>query len=81
LGCTTNEGEHSSCISPSSADLGSSGFTSVFYGVFRAADVNGIRDSESGDTIMVDEQTLLEVFLNMALRSACFVDIAFFFVW
>jgi hypothetical protein len=50
----------------------------VFYGVFRAEDVNGIRDSKSGDTIMVDEQTPLEAVLNMSLRSACFSDEAFF---
>jgi len=29
---------------------------------------------ESGDTIMVDVRTLLEVFLNMSLQSACFTN-------
>jgi hypothetical protein len=71
--------ENSIRVFPSSADLGSSGFSSLFYGVFKAEDVDGIGDSGSGDTAMVYMQTLLEAFLNMSLRSACFIDKAFFF--
>jgi hypothetical protein len=43
----------------------------VFSGVFKAEEVNGIGDTGSGDTTMVDVQTLLEAFVNMSLRSAC----------
>ena len=52
----------------------------MFSGVLRAEDIIGIRKSGSGDTTVVDEQTLLETFLNMSLRSACFNDIVFFFM-
>ena len=51
----------------------------MFSGVLRAEDIIGIRKSGSGDTTVVDEQTLLEAFLNMSLRSACFNDIVFFY--
>jgi hypothetical protein len=50
----------------------------VFSGVFIAEEVDGAGDMESGDTKVVDVRTLLEVFLNMSLRSACFTDEAFF---
>jgi hypothetical protein len=50
----------------------------VFSGVFIAEEFDGVRDRGSGDIRMVCLQTLLEAFLNMSLRSACFVDEAFF---
>jgi hypothetical protein len=50
----------------------------VFSGVFIAEEVDGVGDRGSGDTTMVDVQILLEAFLNMPLRSACFIDEAFF---
>jgi hypothetical protein len=46
----------------------------VFSGVFIAEEVDGAGDKGSGDTTTVDVQTLLEVFLNMSLRSTCFTD-------
>jgi hypothetical protein len=67
-------------ISPSSAGLGSSRSYSVFYGVYIAEEVDGVRDKVSGNTTTVDVQTLLEAFLNMSLRSAFFIDEAFFLV-
>ena len=33
-----------------------------------------------GNYIVVDVQTFLQAFLNMSLRSACFIDEAFFLV-
>jgi hypothetical protein len=46
----------------------------VFSGVFRAQeDAEG--DRRSGDSTMVDVQTLLEAFLNMPLTSASFTEV------
>jgi hypothetical protein len=46
----------------------------VFSGVLIAEEVYEVGDKKSGDTTAVDVQTLLEVFLNMSLRFACFID-------
>jgi hypothetical protein len=45
--------------------------------VFSGEEV-GVGDKGSGNTTMVDVQTLLEAFLNMSLRSDSFIDEAFF---
>jgi hypothetical protein len=50
----------------------------MFFGVFLAEDIDGLEDKVSGDTMMLDLQTLLEDFLNFSLRSACFTNEAFF---
>jgi hypothetical protein len=50
----------------------------VFSGVFIAEEVDGVGGKGSGDTTVVEVQALLEVFLNVSLRSACFVDETFF---
>jgi hypothetical protein len=50
----------------------------VFSGVFTAEEVYGVGDEGSGDITMFDVQTLLEAFVNMPLRSAWFIDEAFF---
>jgi hypothetical protein len=52
--------------------------SSVFSGVFIAQKVDGVGGNGSEDTTMFDVQTLLEAFLNMSPRSACFTDEAFF---
>jgi hypothetical protein len=39
---------------------------------FIAEDVDVVGDRGSGYAVTVDIQTLLEAFLNMSLRSACF---------
>ena len=44
----------------------------MFSGVFIAEEVEGVGDKDSEDTTIIDIQTLLEAFLNMSLRSACF---------
>lgn len=49
-----------------------SGSSSVFYG----EEVDRVGEKGSGDTVTVDVQTLLEVFLNVFLT--CFNDAAFF---
>jgi hypothetical protein len=46
----------------------------MFSGVFIAEEVDGVGDSGSGDTTMVDVQTLLEAFLHMSLISDNFTD-------
>jgi len=61
-----------------SAGSGSSGSSSVFYGVFKAEEVDRVGEKGSGDTMTVDVQTLLEIFLNMFLTSTCFNEAAFF---
>jgi hypothetical protein len=48
----------------------------VFPGVFTGEEVDA-GDNRSGNTTTVDVQTLLEAFLNMVPRSACFIDEAF----
>jgi len=50
----------------------------MFSGVFIAEEVDGVGDKGSGDTTMVDLQMILEAFLKMFLRSACFIDEASF---
>jgi hypothetical protein len=49
----------------------------VFSGVFLGEGVDGVGDV-SGDSTTVDVQTLLDTFLNMSVRSAHFIDEAFF---
>jgi len=46
----------------------------VFSGIFIPEELDRVGDKETGDTTMVDAQTLLGVFVNMSLRSACFTD-------
>jgi hypothetical protein len=53
-------------ISHSSAGVDSSGFSSVFSGVFLAEEVDGVGDKGLGDTTTLDAQTLLEAFLTMS---------------
>jgi len=57
-----------------------SGYSSVFYGVFIADKVDGVVDKGSGDTTMVNVQTLLLSFLNMCLIPGCFIDEAFLLI-
>lgn len=78
LGLYNQLEEYSICIAPLSAGLGSSRYSSVFYRVFIAEEVDGVEEKKLGDTRMVEVLTLLEAFLNMFLRSACFIDEAFF---
>jgi hypothetical protein len=52
----------------------------VFSGVFIPEEVDGVADKKSGDTTMVDMQTLLKAFLNMSPRSACFIHEVFLFL-
>lgn len=59
-------------VSPLSAGSESSGFSSVFSGVFTAEEVDGVGNEWSQDTPTVDAQTLLEVFLNMFLKTSIF---------
>jgi hypothetical protein len=40
-------------------------------------EVDGVEDKGSGNTT-VDVKTLVEAFLNMSLKSSCFIDEAFF---
>lgn len=47
----------------------------MFSGVFIPEPLDRVEDKETGDTTMVDGQTL---FVNMSLRSACFSDSAYF---
>jgi hypothetical protein len=49
----------------------------VFSGVFIAEKFDGVGDKGSGDSAMVDVQTLLEAFLNVSLRSAYSIDETF----
>ena len=64
--------------SPLSAGSGSSGSSSLFSGVYVAEEVDGVGNKESINIPKVHAQTLLEVFFNMSLRSACFIVGAFF---
>jgi hypothetical protein len=50
----------------------------LFAGVFIAAVVDAVGYRASGDTVMVHVQTHYEAFVNMSIRSACFIDAAFF---
>jgi hypothetical protein len=49
----------------------------VFFGVSTAKEIDGVGDNGSGQTIIVDVQTLFGDILIMSLRSACFVDEVF----
>ena len=51
----------------------------MFSGLFTDEEFDRVEDKGSVDTTMVDVQTLLEAFLNMFLRSACFTDDTSFF--
>jgi hypothetical protein len=44
----------------------------MFSGVFIVDEVDAVGDNGSGDTTTVDIKTILQDFLNMYLRSACF---------
>jgi len=50
----------------------------VFSGVLIAEEVDGAGDKGSGYTTTDDVWTILEAFLNLSLRSASFIDKAFF---
>lgn len=50
----------------------------MFSGVFIPEELDRVGDKGTGDTTMVEVQTLLEVFVNMSLRPACFTDNASF---
>jgi hypothetical protein len=45
----------------------------MFSGVFITEEIDGVGGKGSRNT-MVDEQALLEDFLKLSLRSACFSD-------
>jgi len=51
----------------------------MFSVIFIAAEVDGVGNKGSRDTKTVDVQTHLEAFLNMSIRSTCFIDKAFFY--
>ena len=51
----------------------------MFYRVFVAEEFGKKGGKVLGDTSTDVVQTLLEAFLNMSLRSACFIDETFFF--
>jgi hypothetical protein len=53
----------------------------VFYGVFTVEEFGREGDKGSGDTTMVDVQTLQEAFLEMVLNCVCFTGEGFFFFW
>lgn len=44
-----------------------------------AEEADGVWDKKSEDNTTVDIQTFLKTFLNMSLRSVCFIDEVFFF--
>ena len=46
----------------------------MFSGVSIAKEIDGVGDSGSGQTIIIDVQTLFGDILNMPLRSACSID-------
>ena len=48
------------------------------FGVSIADKVDGVGDQKWGDTTVVHVQTLLEAFVNISLRSACFIREVFF---
>jgi hypothetical protein len=77
LGCTTNKREIPFGYLLHLLVFRSSRSSSVFSVVFIAEDVDGVGDKGSGDTTVVNVETLLDAFLNMSLRSACFIDEAF----
>jgi hypothetical protein len=48
--------------------------SSMFRQVFIAKEVDGVGDKGLEDITTVDVHTLLEAFVNVSLRSACFTD-------
>jgi hypothetical protein len=44
------------------------------------AEVDGVGNKGSGGTTAADLQTLLQAFLNMSLRAACFTDETYYLV-
>jgi hypothetical protein len=50
----------------------------LVFRCLRSRRVEGLGDKGSGDGAAFVLQTLLEAFLNISLRSACFPDEAFF---
>jgi hypothetical protein len=46
----------------------------MFSGISIAKEVDGVGDKWSGNTTMVSVQALLDAFLNMSLKSTCFID-------
>ena len=46
----------------------------MFCWVFIAEEIDGVGDKGLGDTTTVDVHILLEDFVNIYLRSACFTD-------
>ena len=49
----------------------------MFFGVFIGEEADGVGDKGSGEITSAGVPTLLEAFLNMSLRSACFIDEVF----
>ena len=45
----------------------------MFLGAIIVEEVDSVGVKVSGDATMVDVQKLLEIFLNMSLRSSCFI--------
>jgi len=80
LDCTSGWRSVPLDLSHLSAGSGLPGSCSVFSGVFITEEVDGVGNKGSGDNTVVDLQTGLEAFLNMSLKSACFIDDAFFLV-
>ena len=64
-------------MSPTPAGSGSSKSSSVFCGAYVAKGVDAVENKGSGNTTPVDLQALLEAFLNVSLRCACFSDETF----
>jgi hypothetical protein len=65
-------------MSPLSAGSGSSGSSFVFSCVFIAEEFDRIEDKVSQDITTFDAQTHLDFILTMSLRSARFINKAFF---
>jgi hypothetical protein len=63
---------------PSSAGSGTSGSSSAFSGFLIAEGVGGVGNKGSGDTAMVDIQTLLVAFLNMSQDLPVIVIVIYF---
>jgi hypothetical protein len=63
---------------PSSAGLGPSGSSSVFSGFLIAEGVGGVGNKGSGNTTMVDVQTLLMAVLNMSRDLPVIVIVIYF---
>ena len=50
----------------------------MFSGAIFGEEISGVGNRVSADNTVVDMQLLLEASLNMAVRSACFIDESFF---